>query len=121
MQLEKLYGCPVLLSGLPSLVLTNREVGVLHKHYKLTLCRLQKLPVTTPDCVVFFLAGSLPLTAILNLRQLGLLGMLARLGEESVLQQLGRLALLPGGNKNSWFVQVRYLTTQYHLPDPLNS
>ena len=26
---------------------------------------------------------------------------------------------MPGGNKNSWFVQVRNLTTQYQLPDPL--
>ena len=80
MQLEKLYGCPVILSGLASLVLNNSELGAVLRHHRITLCRLQKLSKTTPDSVVYFLAGSLPSTALIHLRQLGLLGMLARLG-----------------------------------------
>ena len=64
--LEKLYGCPVLLSGLAALVLSAKEIGVVNRHYKLTLCRLQKLPLTTPDCVIYFLAGSLPASVLLH-------------------------------------------------------
>jgi hypothetical protein len=119
MQLERLYGCPVLLSGLAALVLTSREIAMVHRHHRLTLCRLQKLPSTTPDCVVFFLAGSLPATGLIHLRQLGLLGMIARLGENSILQQLGRQVLLSNGRGKSWFLQVRTISEQYNLPDPL--
>ena len=116
--LEKLYGCPVLLSGLASLVMNTKELGTLHRHHRVTLCRLQKLPMTTPDCAVFFLAGCLPITAIIHLRQLALLGMLARLGEHSLLQQHGRNVLLSVKSR-SWFHQIRLIAQQYGLPDPL--
>ena len=69
---------------------------------------------------MFFLAGSLPATALIHLRQLSLLGMLARLGEESILQQIGRQVLLSKSIKvKSWFSQVRGISQQYTLPDPL--
>jgi hypothetical protein len=90
-----------------------------HRHHRVTLCRLQKLASTTPDCVVFFLAGSLPGTALLHLRMLGLLGMLARLGPDSILQQVGRQVLLSNGRGKSWFLEMRIICQQYALPDPL--
>ena len=117
-KLEKLYGCPVLLSGVATLVLNNKELGTLHRHHRVTLCRLQKLPNTTPDCVVFFLAGCMPSTAVIHLRQLGLLGMLARLGDHSILQQHGRNVLLSVKSR-SWFHHIRLVAQQYDLPDPL--
>ena len=79
LRLERLYGCPVLLSGLASLVLNKSEVAVVHHHHKINLERLLKLHRNTPECVVMFLAGSLPVTALLHLRMLSLLGMIARL------------------------------------------
>ena len=118
-QLERLYGCPVLLSGLASLVLSNKEMSAVLRHHRVTLCRLQKLAKTTPDCVVYFLAGSLPSTALIHIRQLGLLGMLARLGENSILHQIGRKVLLSTVKSRSWFLQVRTISQQYDLPDPL--
>ena len=89
------------------------------RHHKTTLFRLQKCPKTTPVCVVFFLAGTLPSTALIYLRQLGLLGMLARLGDSSVLQYIGRGALLSNTPYKSWFQQLRSVSEQYCLPDPL--
>ena len=91
----------------------------MHRHHRTTLCRLQKLARTTPDCVVFFLAGSLPSTALIHIRQLGLLGMMARLGDSSVLQRIGKEALLHNSNYKSWFQGMRSVTSQYGLPDPL--
>ena len=88
------------------------------RHHRVTLCRLQKLASTTPDCVVFFLGGSLPSSALIHMRQLGLLGMLARLGENSILQQLGRDVLLSVKSR-SWFHGIRSICQQYDLPDPL--
>ena len=118
--LDKLYGASVLFSGIASLVLTEKELSIVDKHYKKMLCRYQKLPLNSPDCVIYFLSGSLPARAILHLRMLSLLGMIARLGPNSILQKIGRQSLLATTcNKKSWFYSVRSISKLYDLPDPL--
>ena len=120
--LERLYGTPVLLSGLASLVLNLNEVAAVHQHHKLTLQRLQRLFLATPECVVMFLAGSLPASGILHLRMLGLLGMIGRLGPSNILNNHGRFILLSANHdqtSKSWFLALRQLCHQYSLPDPL--
>ena len=121
LRLEKLYGSPVLLSGLPALVLSDAELAAVHHHHKLTHQRLQRLLPGTPECVVFFLAGSLPATAILHLRMFGLLGMIGRLGPDHILHQHGVHILLSNQSSTckSWFLSVRLISLQYNLPDPL--
>ena len=120
LHLERLYGASVLFSGTASLVLSTKEIGTLNRHYKDTLRRIQKLPSNTPDCVVYFLSGSLPAEAILHLRILSLLGMICRLGNFSILREIGKSALLSRpSNKHSWFIMVRSICFQYLLPDPL--
>ena len=122
LRVEKLYSTPVLLSGLPALVLTDPELSIIHHHHKLTLERFQRLHQATPESVVMFLAGSLPATGILHLRMLGLLGMIARLGPENILHNHGRHILLsasPNSPCKSWFLSLRLLTQKYNLPDPL--
>ena len=114
LSIEKLYGTPVLLSGLPSLVLSDSKLAVIHHEHKLTLQRLQRLHQATPECIVFFLAGSLPATGILHLRMLGLLGMIARLGPENILYKHCRHILLSASDK---FLSLRLLSQQYGLPD----
>ena len=79
LRIETLYGSPKLLSGLPSLVLSKAEKDILHHHYKQSLERLQRLHKATPEPVFCFLGGSLSLTALLELRQLSLFGMVSRL------------------------------------------
>ena len=64
LKVERIYGVPVLLSGLASLVLTKHEVKSLDIHYKKMLESIQKLYPATPSPVVFFLGGSLPGTAL---------------------------------------------------------
>ena len=73
------YGVPKFLSGLASLVLNKAEKDILHHHYKQSLERLQSLHKATPEPVICFLGGSLPLTALLDLRQISLFGMVSRL------------------------------------------
>ncbi len=110
---------------LTSLVLGKAESEVLDHHHKVQLERLQRLYPGTPAPVVFFLSGSLPASAVLHLRQLSLLGMLARLGPDSILHRHGRHILIqpkfspPLISSQSWFIQVRALCEQYRLPDPL--
>ena len=88
LRVEKLYGVPVLLSGLSALVLSKTEEDSLDQHFKVSLESFQRLYRATPAPVVHFLAGSLPASALLHLRQLSLLGMIARLGQSNILYKL---------------------------------
>ena len=122
LHLERLYGSPVLLSGLSSLVLSNLEMSALHHYQKVHLQRLQRLHQATPECVVMFLAGSLPATGLLDLKMLSLLGMIARLGPSNILHQHGLHTFLNPDQRNvsmSWFAGLRSISSQYNLPDPL--
>ena len=65
-------------SGMSSLVLKKQEVALLNQFMKKTSQNLQKLPDSTPACVVAFLGGVLPGTAAIHLRQLGTFGMITR-------------------------------------------
>ena len=120
LRIELLYASPVLLSGLASLVLSKTETDILKQYYKVNLQRLQKLYNATPDPVVYFLGGSLPLPALLHIRQLGHLGMIARLGPDHILHKHGCSTLTTAkSSSRSWFLQVREISSKYELPDPL--
>ena len=124
LRVEKLYGLPVLLSGLAALVFSQKEQETLDHHHKAKLERLQKLYPCTPAPVVFFLAGTLPASAVLHLRQLSLPGMIGRLGSNSILHRHGCEILSsppasPIPSRQSWFHQLRSLCETYSLPDPI--
>ena len=55
-KLEKLYSLPVLLSGVPSLVLSKAEVALLDQHYLTTLRNLIKCHPGTPHSFVLFVS-----------------------------------------------------------------
>ena len=82
-----------------------------------TLQNIQKLKASSPSALVHFVAGSLPLTAILHIRQISLLGMISRLPQDP-LHRLARKALLTSPSL-SWFTSVRDLMQLYQLPHPL--
>ena len=66
-----------------------------------------------------FLAGSFPAAALLHLKMLSILGMIAKLGPTNVLHQHGRNVLLSSKYKKSWFLTMRSVCLQYGLLDPL--
>jgi hypothetical protein len=118
-RIHHLYALPVLFSGLPSLFLANAEIELIDSYLKAVLQNLQKLMDRTPACVVYFLGGSLPGTAILHLRQLNLFGMLAR-QEDTILQTHGKHVLTSArSTASSWFQKVRDNCLIYQLPHPL--
>ena len=119
LRLERIYGAPVLLSGVAALVLSSPELATLHQHYKVMVRNLARLPQNTPESFVMLMGGTLPATALVHLGMLTLLGMVGRLGPSGILNRLGRHALLTPGNHRSWFVQVRYVTQKYGISDPL--
>ena len=70
LRIERLYAQPVLLKGLASLVLLKPEVDMIDHHIKVTQEKLLRLHPRTPRCVVSFLAGCLPGTALYHLKLL---------------------------------------------------
>ena len=116
---EHLYAVPVLLSGLAALVLSKYEMDLVSSYHKKTLTRLMKLHDRTPDSAVFFLAGSLPVSAHLHLRQLSLFSMICQL-EGNILKSVALSSLVEARpSSKSWFTEVRDISIQYDLPHPI--
>ena len=102
----QLYGVPVLMSGLGSLVLNPSEITMIHQHHKNTVQNLQKLHHGTPHSFIFFMAGCLPVTATLHLRQFSLFGMICR-SKDDPLCELAKMSLLcQPRNLTQWKIQL---------------
>ena len=77
LSVQNSFALPFLLSGKAPLTLASNDV--LDKHFESILRSLMKLPDKSPDPVVYFLAGTLPIKAIIHRMQLSLVGMISRL------------------------------------------
>ena len=118
-RIEKLYGIPVLLSGVASLTLLQSEKDTLVPHYKTNLKSLLKIRQKTQWSFVFIMAGSLPLQAILDLRMLGLFSMISRLPNYIVNKHARQLLITVQDNSRSWLIQVKNICVKYQLLHPL--
>ena len=118
LKIEQIYGTPVLLSGIGSLLLKKSELNIVKNHHLQALRNHLRLLPKTPHPVIFFLAGSLPGDALVHLRQLGLLGMISRM-PGSLLHRHALSVFTSKGKAWSWFHQVRDLCLEYQLPHPL--
>ena len=121
MRVERLYGAPVMLSGVATMVLSKLEIGIVSGHYKQHTERLLKLLRGTPECVVWFLSGCLPAEALLHLRLFSLFGMICRLNNgDNLLADLARNVLASSKpSARSWFSQLQPLCLKYSLPHPI--
>ena len=117
LQTERIFGSPVLFSGLATLILTKPETDIIAQHVQQTTQNLLKLHQKTPDVVIFMISGTFPGEAMLNLKQLTLFGMITRL-PDNILNQIAMQSFL-NGEKKSWFSQILLLCHQYGLPHPL--
>ena len=117
---ERLFGIPVLLSGLAALVLSRSDVSLLSGPFKKHVERILKLHDLTPESVIWFLAGCLPLEGHLHLRQMSLFGMLSRLrdGGNPLAAHARYIFSLPKIPPKSWFKQVCDTFEKYALPHP---
>ena len=92
---------------------------MIDQHYISTLRNLLKTYRGTPRSFVLFMSGSLPASAVLHLRQLSLFAMVCRLKGDPLHQHAVKVLLTLPSTAKSWFLQVRNLHLQYHLPHPL--
>ena len=107
------------MSGLASLVLSGKEIACIDQQYKRKLQNIVKLPVNSPSSLVHFVAGSLPGTALLHLKQVTLFSMICRLPGDP-LHVYAQHILTSSSSPTSWFLQVRDLFLMYQLPHPLS-
>ena len=89
LRLEKVYGSPVLMSGVSSLVLSGLETSMIDTNLKDTYQNIQKLHNNTPSSVIYFLGICLPGEAVIHLRMLSLFGMVARLRDDPCKKYVG--------------------------------
>ena len=115
LKVDQIYGTPVLLSGLGSLLLKKSEQAMISNHHCKTLAKLIGLLPSTPHPVIYFLAGSLPGEALIHLRQLSLLGMVSRL-KGSYIHSHAVNVFNQKVRKWSWFHQVCDICLMYQLP-----
>ena len=93
---------------------------MVHRYHKNVLRLLMKLPVNTPEASIYFLAGSLPVTAFLHQRQLTLFSMICHLqGNFLQLHAIDILTNFRQTEVKSWFHLIVTLCQQYDLPHPL--
>ena len=119
LRLHSLYCTPVLLSGMASLVLKEKELKLLDQHFTRTLSRLQRLNEKTPRSVVHLLAGSLPFKALLDMRLLSLFLMICH-KPDNPLHQHAKYVLTSGANRcSSWFLIIREVCKTYSIEHPL--
>ena len=97
----------------------ERRIACIDQQYKRKLQNIVKLPISSPSSLVHFVAGSLPGTAILHLKQLTLFSMITRLAGDP-LHVYAQHILSSSSSPTSWFLQVRDLFLLYQLPHPLN-
>ena len=108
------------MSGLASLVMSGSDMEIVESHYKCTYQNIQKLLPNTPRCVVFFLAGMLPISATIDLRRLCLFGMITRLRGDPLNTHARRVLVQAKTSSKSWFIQLRDICLKYKLPHPLS-
>ena len=120
-RVERLYGIPVLLSGLATLVLSTPDVSIITGHFKQHMERLLKLHKATPDPVVWFMAGCLPAEALLHLRMFSLFGMLTRLhnGDNVIACHARNMLASAKASSHSWFLEIQKISLKYLLPHPI--
>ena len=119
LRVEKLYAASVLLSGLATQILMKSEVDMVEQHHKVTLEGLMRLHPRTPRCVVAFLGGSLPGSALIHLRMFSLFGMICRSPYSILHSHAINILTVAKSSSKSWFLEIRTLSLQYRLPHPL--
>jgi hypothetical protein len=82
------YVLPRMVHGLEATVLTRKQTTQLSAYFKTLLRQLQSLPPNVATCTVFLLIGTLPLSAHLDKRYLGLFGAISRLDPNNPLKQI---------------------------------
>ena len=93
---------------------------MIDQHYICTLRNLLKVCKKTPRSFVLFMCGSLPASALLNLRQLSLFNMICRLPNDPLHTRALYSLTSAKPSSRSWFSKIRNICHLYGLPHPIS-
>ena len=93
---------------------------MISQYLKITVQSLQKLMDRTPPCVVYFLGGVLPGTAIIHKKQLSIFGMVIRSPGSVIHTHAVQILSSAKPSSQSWFLHIRELCLLYQLPHPMS-
>ena len=119
-RVQQVFGIPVLLSGISTLVLKKGEIDLINQKIKKIFQHCLKLPDSTPRSVVAFLGRVLPGTAIVHLKQLTTFGMVTRMPDSPLHRHAVHVLTSLQPSAKSWFFTILKLCIQYGLPHPLD-
>ena len=117
-QLYLLYVVPRCIYGLETLIFKKSHLEALERYHRKTLKQLLSLPDRTANEAVYLLAGIPPITALLHMKTLNLMGAIAR-SPDSMLHQIGQRQLaVKDTTSHSWFTHMCSIAELYDLPSP---
>ena len=120
--LYKTYIIPLLVYGLESLVLQEKEIQTLEAYHRRNLRHLLHLPASTATPAIYLLSGCPPLEAEIHVRTLLFFRSIAEgRGQEGPLDFVNsvieRQLALKGMDSSSWTAWVRRILLHYGLPN----
>ncbi len=113
-----LFIMPVLLYGLESLIISDKQKSMLEEFLKDILKRIQSLPTRTANEAAYLLFNYMTAEGALDYRLLCFLGKILS-DKSSILYQIClRQLAIKDMNSNSWFIFMVKLSFKYGLPSP---
>ena len=116
LQVYTTYVLPVVLHGLESLDLQNKDVQLLEKFHSQTIKHLQGLPTRTATCGAYLLAGTLPMYAFMDKARLSLLRCMILAAKNSPEIEVLLLRGTADDIPHSWTRAVTHTLSRYELP-----
>ena len=117
--LWKTYSCPVLRSGLSSLVLLPSHLIPLHKFHKKILRSFLRLSDRSPIPALYLLLGECPMDGQLELDALSLFWSIWNHPESKIAEIIFYILTVCQNNSRTWSNYIRKICKKYELPDPL--
>jgi hypothetical protein len=113
LNIYRIYVVPRMMYGLEAVTLTAKQIQDLEDYHRKTTRDLQTLPTRVASCVVYLLAGMLPLEALLDMQ---LVVLLIATTKSEALKTCGLHQLsCKNGNSSSWFVYSAKRLQVYNL------
>jgi hypothetical protein len=116
------YVLPLLLYGLETLVMSDKDILELDMFHRRNLRYIMHLPVSTATPALYLLSGCAPVEALIHIRVLTLFRNIADCNEDLapaafIHKLIGRQIAIKESTSSSWAVLVRKILHKYHLPD----
>ena len=118
--LFRTYTCPILSSGLSSFVLRSNTIEPLAIFHRKSLRGILSLSKVSSTPALHFLLGDLPIEGKIHRDIFSLFYSIWRNPNTKIYNIIKHLLETTENNSRTWAAHIRYLSSKYSLPDPLD-